>query len=326
MTNTLYPPDHLHVQTVKPSASFKKEVAKVSVSIILFFIVYILLMLAATALAVICFLGGLAIMAALVNFLGIIAGLGLMAVGGSVVFFLIKFIFSTSRNEDPSRIRIYESDQPELFAFIRQLAADTQTKFPKKIFISPAVNACVFYNSSFWSMFFPVRKNLEIGLGLVNSVNLSEFKAIMAHEFGHFRQQSMKLGSFTYNVNRIIYNMLFQNDGYTKFLNGWGQIHWLLSLFAAITIGIAQGIQNILKEMYKLINKQYMGLSRQMEYNADAIAASVAGGNNLISSLYRLDLCQNSYNTVLEKADVFLKAKMMSRNFFQNPCNRNKTM
>lgn len=313
-----YPPAPAHAMPVKPSAAFKKEVVKVTVSIVLFFIVYLLLMLAAVALAAGCFAGGIAIMVGLGSLIGLVAGVGLMAVGVSVVFFLIKFIFSGTKNEDPSRIQIYEADQPELFAFIRQLAADTQTRFPKKIFISPAVNACVFYNSSFWSMFFPVRKNLEIGLGLVNSVNLSEFKAIMAHEFGHFSQQSMKLGSFTYNVNRIIYNMLYENTGYTKFLNGWGQVHWLLSLFAQITVGIAQGIQSILKGMYQLINKHYMGLSRQMEYNADAIAASVAGGNNLVSSLYRLDLCQSSYNTVLEKADVFLKENMVSSNLFSN--------
>jgi Zn-dependent protease with chaperone function len=37
-------------------------------------------------------------------------------------------------------------------------------------------------------MFLPIKKNLQIGLGLVNSLNVSEFKAVMAHEFGHFTQ------------------------------------------------------------------------------------------------------------------------------------------
>lgn len=311
-----YPAAPQKVQPIKPGPAFKKAVAKVTASIIFFLFVYIVLMLAAVLLSVACFYGGIFLMAALTNWIGIIGGIGLMAVGASVVFFLIKFIFATSKNEDPARIRIYEEDQPQLFAFLRQLAKDTHTKFPKKIFISPGVNACVFYNSSFWSMFFPVRKNLEIGLGLVNSINLSEFKAIMAHEFGHFSQQSMKLGSFTYNVNRIIYNMLFQNDGYTKFLNGWGQVHWILSLFASITVAIATAIQNILKSVYTLINKHYMGLSRQMEYNADAIAASVAGGNNLVSSLYRFDLCDSSFNTALNKADEFLKENKISGNIY----------
>jgi Zn-dependent protease with chaperone function len=311
-----FPPAPQQVQPIKPGSEFRKAVAKVAASIIFFLFVYIVLMVGAVLLAVACFYGGVFLMAALTNWLGIIGGVGLMAVGVSVVFFLIKFIFATSKNEDPARIRIYEKDEPQLFAFLRQLAKDTHTKFPKKTFISPGVNACVFYNSSFWSMFFPVRKNLEIGLGLVNSINLSEFKAIMAHEFGHFSQQSMKLGSFTYNVNRIIYNMLFQNDSYTKFLSGWGQVHWILSLFASITVAIATAIQNILKSVYTLINKHYMGLSRQMEYNADAIAASVAGGNNLVSSLYRFDLCDSSFNTALNKADEFLKENKISGNIY----------
>ena len=92
-------------------------------------------------------------------------------------------------------------------------------------------------------MFFPVKKNLEIGLGLVNSINISEFKAVMAHEFGHFSQQRMKLGSFTFNMDRIIYNMLFENTGYSNFINTWGSISSALSMFAGITVKIAQGIQ-----------------------------------------------------------------------------------
>src|SRR5690606_19974293 len=118
-------------------------------------------------------------------------------------------------------VEITDQDQPELFAFIRQVAADTQAPFPKKIFISSDVNASVSYDSSFWSMFFPVRKNLTIGLGLVNSLNLSEFKAVMAHEFGHFSQRSMKLGSYVYNVNRILHNMLYDNSGFSRLLSGF---------------------------------------------------------------------------------------------------------
>lgn len=313
-----YPPAPPQSKEIKPSAEFRKAAVKVTVAIMLFFIVYLFLVIAAVGLAVLCFYIAAWVFGALTNFLGLAAGLGLIAVGISVIFFLVKFIFSSSKNEDPSRIRIHEHEQPELFAFIRQLAIDTKTRFPKKIFISPAVNACVFYNSNFWSMFFPVKKNLEIGLGLVNSVNISEFKAIMAHEFGHFSQQSMKLGSFTYNVNRIIYNMLYENSGYSRLINGWASIDGVFGFFAHITIGIAKGIQGILRGMYQFINKHYMGLSRQMEYNADAIAANVAGANNLVNSLNRLDLSQSSYDTVIQKAEEFLKQRKKSSNIFSD--------
>jgi Zn-dependent protease with chaperone function len=167
-------------------------------------------------------------------------------------------------------------------------------------------------------MVFPVRKNLEIGLGLVNSINISELKAVIAHEFGHFSQRSMKLGSFTYNVNRIIYNMLYENNSYNSFLNAWGRLHGLLSLFSNITVKIAQGIQYILREMYKVINKSYMGLSREMEFHADAVAASVAGGNNVISGLSRIELASGCYNTTLNKASEWLREKKKMCNIFDN--------
>lgn len=76
----------------------------------------------------------------------------------------------------------------------------------------------------------------------------------------------MKLGSFTYNVNRVIYNMLYENNSYTAFLNAWGNIHSYLRFFARITVWIAEGIQWILRGMYTFINRNYQGLSREMEF------------------------------------------------------------
>lgn len=316
----MYPPSPVDVDNRKllPSLSFKNQVSKVIVSIILFFLVYILLLLTATGLAIGCFYLGIKIIIAMPKFITLVAGLGLMAVGFSVILFLIKFIFAVSKNENASRALVTEVEQPELFRFIRKLTDETKTPFPKKIYLSDAVNASVFYNSSFWSMFMPVRKNLEIGLGLVNCINVSEFKAVMAHEFGHFSQRSMKLGSFTYNVNQVIYNMLYENSSYTAFLESWGRLHSLMSFFAGITIKIAQGIQWILRKMYQVINKNYLGLSREMEFHADAVAASVSGGNNLITALGRIEIASNCYHTALDNANELLKQNKVSKNIFSN--------
>lgn len=320
MTFFLYPPSPSNVDqhVLAPSAYFKKEVRLVVGAIVLFFIVYLLLILAATTLAAACFYFGVMLIINLLSIFTILIGLGIMAFGVSVLFFLVKFIFATSKKENASRIEISKTEQPELFSFIQRLSKETKTPFPKKIFLTNEVNASVFYNSSFWSMFFPVKKNLEIGLGLVNSVNISEFKAVVAHEFGHFSQRSMKLGSFTYNVNQVIYNMLYNNTGYTKFLNSWGRVHGYLALFANITVKIAQGIQWILGRMYAIINKSYLGLSRQMEFHADAVSACVSGGNNLISALARIELASSCYNSALNNANDWLKEKKATTNIFSN--------
>ena len=318
--NFNYPanPANVPASVTEPKISFKKEVTRVMGNILLFFIVYIILFLLSIGLTIACFYGGVAIIVAVPRLTTIIAGLGLIGLGVMVFVFLIKFLFAVTRYDRSGIIEVNEEEQPKLFAFIRQLTKDTQTPFPKKIFISPEVNASVFYDSSFWSMFLPIKKNLQIGLGLVNSLNVSEFKAVMAHEFGHFSQRSMKLGSFVYNVNRIIHDMLFENKGYADFLSSWGSISGILAIFANITIFIAQGIQYILRQMYGLINKGYMRLSREMEFHADAVAASVSGGNNLITALHRVEMADYGYNYTLEKCNEFYRQKKISANIYSN--------
>lgn len=314
----VYPltPANVPASVTEPSPAFKKEVSGVMGSILFFFIVYALLLLLSAALVAGCVYAGIAIIVNVPRLITIVAGIGLIGVGVMVFIFLVKFLFSVSRYDRSNIIEVKENEQPALFGFIRQLTKDTQTHFPRRIYLSADVNACVFYDSSFWSMFFPVKKNLQIGLGLVNSVNVSEFKAVMGHEFGHFSQRSMKLGSFVYNVNKIIYNMLFDNKGYASFLQSWASIDGIFAIFASITAGIAQGIQSILRGMYGLINKKYMGLSRQMEFHADAVAASVSGSHSLGTALKRIELAASCYDITLQKCDDFFKQKKISHNIY----------
>lgn len=315
---SLYPttPVNVSPETTAPRAAYKKEVGKVMSSIISFFVVYVIMIVLSIALSFGCVYLGVAVMGATGHFIGIVAGLGIISIGIMVFIFLVKFIFSVKKVDESKMITVTEEEQPRLYAFIRQLTTDTQTQFPQKIVLSADVNACVFYNDSFWSMFFPVKKNLQIGLGLVNSLTLSEFKAVMAHEFGHFSQKSMKLGSFVYNVNKVIYNMLYENNDYGKFLSGWGSIHAVISIFVWVTVQLIKGIQKILEGMYSFINKSYMSLSREMEFHADAVAASVSGSNNCISALKKIELSDMCFNMVLQKADLYLQQREVLENVY----------
>jgi Zn-dependent protease with chaperone function len=318
--SVVYPPSPSisHPAASEISVRFKREVTKVLTSIVLFFIVYLLLVLLAGILALLTVYGGAMLIIAAPKFLTLMVGLGLIGVGVMVLIFLVKFIFAVSRFDHSNSIELKEADQPELFAFIRKLSADTQTSFPKKIFLTPEVNASVFYNSTFWSMFLPVRKNLQIGLGLVNVLTISEFKAVVAHEFGHFSQKSMKLGSFVYNVNKIIYNMLYHNSGYGRTLNAWANIHTFFALFASLTVRIVQVIQWVLQKMYALLNKNYMALSREMEFHADAVAAGVSGSNSLITALRKLELADSSYQAVVHKYNELFREKIIASNLYHD--------
>lgn len=316
--SNLYPPtpNPIPVEITQVTPAFRKEVKNVLGSIFLFILVYFLLLLLSLALVAACFAGGYFIITHISHWFGILLGIGVAGLGLMVFIFLIKFMFSVTRVDRSHSVEVTEKDQPELFAFIRQVADDCKAPHPGKVFLSADVNASVSYDSSFWSMFFPVRKNLEIGLGLVNSLSISEFKAVLAHEFGHFSQRSMKLGSYVYNVNRIIHNMLFENTGYTRMLNSWANISSIFAFFSTVTASIASGIQKLLGKMYALVNKRYSGLSLQMEFQADAVAASVSGSESLVTALRRIDLANSAFQLCVQHCNKLAEEKRMADNVF----------
>src|SRR5262249_31671925 len=190
-----------------------------------------------------------------------------------------KGLFKHQRVDRSLYVEVKENDQPELFGFIRQLARDTQAPFPRRIYLSPEVNAAVFYDSSLLSLVLPVRKNLLIGLGLVNSLPLVELKAVLAHEFGHFSQSSMKVGSYVYMANRIIADMVYGRDKWDEVLAQWRALDLRIGIFGWALSAVVWALRAVLGGVFRLINFTHLALSRQMELNADLVAVSVTGSD-----------------------------------------------
>ena len=281
------------------SDSFKKMTIKAIGAIVLFIVSYITLAIVGMLFAIGCGFVGFKLMSYRFTTFIFLLSMGIITMGILVFIFLTKFIFKKNITTRAHLIEISATQEPLLFDFIQKIVDEVNTDFPKKIYLSSEVNASVFYDSSFLSMFFPIKKNLQIGMGLINSVTVSELEAILAHEFGHFSQKSMKVGSYVYNVNRIIYNLLYENASFDAFTDKIAALNTTFGLFVAIAKGIISGIQWLLRKIYEVVNLNYMSLSREMEFNADEIAAHVAGSRPLITSLLRLELAEQSYNEVL---------------------------
>ena len=287
------------ITEIKLSPKFKSQATKSIVSIVFFAICYILLLAFAVGLTILCVYLGISIIILYPRFITLAAGVGIASVGILILVFLVKFIFKSHKIDRSHLVEIKREDEEELFNLIDEIVSEVQTKFPKKVYLSSDVNASVFYNSNFWSMFFPIRKNLVIGIGLVNSITKSELKAILSHEFGHFSQRSMKIGSYVYNVNQVIFNMLYENSSYERMVQYFSGVSYIISVFVLIAVKIVEGIQWILQKLYGIINKVYMGLSREMEFHADEIAAHVTGHKPLQTSLLRLSLANFAYEQTL---------------------------
>ena len=282
---------------IKPD--FKKNLQKAIFAIGLFILIYLILFAVGVLITAASFILGIGIIAIHPSFITLFLGIGLFAMGGFVMVFLIKFIFKRNVIDRSHLIEIKPQDEPQLFTLIQEIVEEANTQFPKRVYLSGSVNAAVFYDSSFWSMFFPIKKNLEIGLGLVNGINQSEFKAILAHEFGHFSQGSMKVGSYVYQVNQVIYNLLYENDAFGKWIQRWSSISTYFAIFMYVAVKIIQVFQWVLRQMYNFVNLSYMSLSRSMEFHADEVAANIAGSAPLVSALAKTEFLDTAFETVL---------------------------
>lgn len=302
---------------IQVSPNFKKMTGKAVFAIILFIVTYLILLSLAIGMTALCVMGGIALIVAKPMLITLGLGIGLASLGVFILIFLFKFLFKQHKVDRSHLIEIFEKDEPKLFSFIREIVNEVQTDFPKRVYLSSDVNACVFYDSNFWSMIFPIRKNLQIGLGLVNTISEQEFKAILAHEFGHFSQRSMKVGSYVYNVNQVIFNMLYDNESFDGMIQKWANISGYFSIFVSIAVKIIQGIQWVLIKMYEFVNIRYMALSREMEFHADEVAANVAGYLPLKESLLRMNLADYSYNTVLGYYNEKIPDNIKSKNIYK---------
>ena len=303
---------------IQLTREFKIQAAKSILAIIFFIFTYLIILILAFLLTGLCVVGGLALFATKPMFITLAFGLGLASFGILILIFLLKFIFKSHKTDRSHLLEVTENQEPELFSLIKEIANEVGTSFPKKVYISSEVNASVFYDSSFWSMFLPVKKNLLIGLGLVNTITKEELKAILSHEFGHFSQKTMKVGSYVYNVNQVIFNMLFDNESYEELVKKWANMSGYFSLFVVLAGKINKGIQWILKKTYIVVNKNYLGLSREMEFHADEIAASVTGYEPLKKSLLRMGLADTSFNNVLNFYNSKISDNIKSVNVFHD--------
>nr|WP_298136065.1 M48 family metallopeptidase [uncultured Pseudomonas sp.] len=231
---------------------------------------------------------------------------GYVLVGGCAAFlcvFLLKALFFVNRGGAPDHVQVLAEDHPKLFAFLYQLADEAGAPRPHRVYLSARVNAAVFYDLSIFNLLFPSRKNLEIGLSLVNVLTLSELKAVLAHEFGHFAQRSMAIGSWVYIAQQIAAHVVAKRDALDKLLGlisridlriAW--IGWLLSL-------IVWSIRSLLDTVFRLVVLAQRALSRQMEFQADLVAVALTGSDELVHALHKLQSADEAWDRTLSFAN-----------------------
>jgi Zn-dependent protease with chaperone function len=159
----------------------------------------------------------------------------------------------------PPGPQITEHDQPRLFALIREVAARMNTSMPKRVFLVPDVNAFVTEVGGF--MGFGTERVMGIGVGMLAIDSVSELKATIAHEFGHYTGGDTRLGGIVYRTRAAIFGVLGSlGEGVLV-----KPFEWYAKLFMRISHSV----------------------SRAQELSADRASVAVAGKAAHISGLTR---------------------------------------
>ena len=293
----LYPPSPTTISrdVTRPPPAYRLQVVVVLLSLFLFLVIYVVLTALAAygvywsfqQLANPTIIGGGRVGRGRSDPSLYFIGLGIAC---AVLFlFLFKSFFQSSQKNAALDVEVVETGQPKLFEFIRRLYAETGAPLPHRVYVNHEVNACVFFHQSFWSLFYPTKKNLLIGLGLVNRLNLSEFKAVLAHEFGHFSQNSMRLGGYVYTANMTIGKLVYGRDWLDDLIDGATRTDVRIALFAWTIKAVLWVLRKSLELLFKVINFAHSSMQRKMEFNADLMAYTMTGSDAIVHALAKLD-------------------------------------
>jgi len=192
------------------------------------------------------------------------------------------------------------ADQPTLVAFVHAIADRVGAPRPARIWLVPEVNAAVRYDPRLTNL-LRGDKELLIGLGLVNALSLDELQAVLAHEFGHFGQRSMRLGTWVQTVNRVVGRLVTVHtpmDTLVRFVSGVDiRIAWVGWLTAALF----WAVRRLLEGAFWVLNVPERALTREMEFQADGVAVAATGSDSIVHALKRLVVADQALHRAMTR-------------------------
>jgi Zn-dependent protease with chaperone function len=164
--------------------------------------------------------------------------------------------------------KLRRDEHPELFDTIRSIARAAGQPEPKEVYLVRDLNAFVSQRGGLFGL--GAKRYIGIGLPLLHVLTVSEFRGVVAHEFGHFCNEDTIFGAWTYRTWKSI----------TIAVEGLKE-HEVLRLpfvfYAKLFLRVATKV------------------SRHQEYLADRIAVRIAGHTPFVRALRRLEPCSMLY-------------------------------
>jgi heat shock protein HtpX len=173
--------------------------------------------------------------------------------------------FARTQDDVEPGARITREEHPAFFAELESVAAQCRARVPDAVYLMDGRNAAVSEAPRLLGL-LPGKRTLLIGTSLVYDSTVSELRAVLAHEFGHFVGGDTRIGGLVYAVRRramqLIEALRKSNSG------GWAE-------------NVSLPYELYLEVFCFVTHK----LSRTQELLADKLSIAVAGREAHVSEL-----------------------------------------
>lgn len=175
----------------------------------------------------------------------------------------------------PPGALVRERDEPRLFEEIRRVALAAGRPMPHEVYLLNEVNAFAGSRGGFLGL--GRKRLLGIGLPLIAASDVSELRAVLAHEFGHECGGETRLAPWIYATRAAMARTITR-------LHEKGEriLDKPFLLYAHVFLRVTHAV------------------SRSQELAADRLAATLAGGEALRSSLSRTPALGAAYASYME--------------------------
>jgi heat shock protein HtpX len=181
---------------------------------------------------------------------------------------IIKSILPRIDKFVPPGPQLMPEKHPRLFAELQAVSRATGQTMPAEVYLQGDVNAWVAQRGGV--MGIGGRRVMGVGLALMRVLTLTEFRAVLAHEFGHYHGGDTRLGPWVHKTRSAIGRTIMSLGGnllQKPFL-------WYGNMFLRITHAV----------------------SRRQEFTADRLAATIVGKEALANGLRKVHGAAVAFN------------------------------
>jgi Zn-dependent protease with chaperone function len=195
-----------------------------------------------------------------------------VALGFAAIYTLVavvRSVFTRIREEEPGH-PLPRDEAPQLWALVEEVAEHIGTRPVDVIYVTPAPSiAVVERGRPLEKLRGAGQRCLVLGLGALPGMTQAQFKAVLAHEYGHFSNRDTAGGNLAQRVLISIHRMAYG-------LAASGQAHWYNPAWL------------FLKGFNRIFLRITLGASRLQEILADRYAALAYGVQTFVDGLVHI--------------------------------------